>query len=345
MCTAGKTASPAPAEQDGKDIDFIENCVEPSNVISSGRIEVSDVSHGQYVAVMWKNKWARGLVTLESQFLIWLIDYGFYLRPNEQTVYIDLPSTYKKCPTKIFEASIHGVAPVDREITDDCKIKNKITTKWTTGAIEKAQMLIARASKIYFIPVALMSTKANDIVIGDLYLTLEHGNIVNIADELLLWPVFMERDKTAYIENLFIHYTSRRKHHACLLKPAIADSDLPTMSLNTTLEEYDAICAAAPQFELERECSDVSVDGSTVVEYGTKKTKHRDIYKLTAAEIEMYSNTYVTIGERKYNVLHVLTNKIRDLNICEQYKDHDRKSVGRASYRLPPKESSNYCFE
>lgn len=51
---------------------------------------------------------------MESQFLIWLIDYGIYLRPDDKTVYVNLPATHKSHPTKIFEASIHGVAPVDK---------------------------------------------------------------------------------------------------------------------------------------------------------------------------------------------------------------------------------------
>lgn len=63
---------------------------------------------------MWENKWARGVISMQSQFLIWLIDYGIFLRPNENTIFIDLPSEYRKLPTKIFEASIHGVAPLDK---------------------------------------------------------------------------------------------------------------------------------------------------------------------------------------------------------------------------------------
>ncbi|CAG9784573.1 unnamed protein product [Diatraea saccharalis] len=332
------------SEQNGKDIDFIENCVEPSNFPYSSKIEVADVCHGQYVAVMWKNKWVRGLVTMESQFLIWLIDYGCYLRPNDKTVYTELPSEFKKFPTKVFEASIHGVAPVDRQMTDDCEIKNEIATTWTAGAIEKAQTLIANASKIYFVPIALMSTKANDIVIGDLYLVLGHERVVNIVDELQLWPVFLEKNKSAYIENLLNNYTSRRKHRACLLKPALPNSEIPTMTFDTTLEEYDAICAAAPQFETAQECSDVSEEGSTVVDYVQNKTE-KDVCKLTAAEIEKYSHTYVSFAGQKYNVLNVLCNKIRDLKICEKYKDHDLKSVGRASYRIPPPWRTNFYFE
>lgn len=63
---------------------------------------------------MWKNKWVRGIVSEVSQFLIWLIDYGIYLRPEENVVFIDLPTEYKKLPTKVFEASIHGVVPLDK---------------------------------------------------------------------------------------------------------------------------------------------------------------------------------------------------------------------------------------
>ncbi|KAL4715102.1 hypothetical protein ACJJTC_012149 [Scirpophaga incertulas] len=269
------------AEEDAKDIEFVEESVETSKLMSS-KIDVVDVTHGQYVAVMWKNKWARGLVTMEKQFLIWLIDYGMYLKPNEKTVYTDLPPTYKKLPTKLFEASIHGVAPIDR-------------------------------------------------VIGDLYLEIDR-KIVNIIDELALWPIFLERNATSYMKNLSAQYTTRRKHRSCLLKPAIAGYNLPTMSPETTVEEYDAICAVAPEFVYETECDNSSAAGSTVIEYTNNKAKE-DPLKLTAAEMEKYSNMYVTIHHRKYNVLNVLINKIRDLNMCEKYKNHDHKSVGRGYYR------------
>lgn len=63
---------------------------------------------------MWKNQWVRGIVTMESQFLIWLIDFGLYLRPTENMAFIDLPTKYKKLPSHVFEASIHGVMPVDK---------------------------------------------------------------------------------------------------------------------------------------------------------------------------------------------------------------------------------------
>lgn len=70
----------------------------------------------QNVAVMWNKKWARGVVTMENQVLIWLLDYGIFLRPNDKTIYVDLPKEYRKLPTKVFEASIHGVVPVDKVI-------------------------------------------------------------------------------------------------------------------------------------------------------------------------------------------------------------------------------------
>lgn len=63
---------------------------------------------------MWNNKWTRGVVSMESQFLIWLIDHGFFLRPGGKTVHLNLPSEHKKYPTKIFEATLHGVCPVDK---------------------------------------------------------------------------------------------------------------------------------------------------------------------------------------------------------------------------------------
>lgn len=51
---------------------------------------------------------------METQFLIWLVDYGFYLRPDDKTVFINLATEHKMYPTKIFEASIHGVTPLNK---------------------------------------------------------------------------------------------------------------------------------------------------------------------------------------------------------------------------------------
>lgn len=63
---------------------------------------------------MWNKKWARGVVSMENQVLIWLLDYGIFIRPNDKTIYVDLPKEYRKLPTKVLEASIHGVVPVDK---------------------------------------------------------------------------------------------------------------------------------------------------------------------------------------------------------------------------------------
>ncbi|KOB73455.1 Uncharacterized protein OBRU01_10726, partial [Operophtera brumata] len=41
-----------------------------------------------YVAVYWEDKWARGIVSMESCFMIWLVDQGVYIRPTENTVYL-----------------------------------------------------------------------------------------------------------------------------------------------------------------------------------------------------------------------------------------------------------------
>lgn len=38
-------------------------------------------------------------------------------------------------------------------------------------------------------------------VLGDLYLEREGIGIVNIIDEMELWPVFLQRNKEAYIES------------------------------------------------------------------------------------------------------------------------------------------------
>lgn len=103
------------------------------------------------------------------------------------------------------------------------------------------------------------------------------------------------------------------------------------MTVCTTLPEYSAICASAPQFVPETG----SQDGSTVIDYTGKDKKEQRAYKLTHEEIEMYSGMYATFNGREYNVLNVLLNKARDINMCERYKDHDRKSAGRANTRAP----------
>lgn len=133
--------------------------------------------------------------------------------------------------------------------------------------------------------------------------------------------------------DLSTHYTSRRKHRASLLKPAIADSGLPLMNLETSYSDYYAICEAKPQLTIAKECNDDYEDGSTVLEGGSKSAKDKNMYKLTPAEIEKYSNMYFTVSGQEFNVLNILTNKIRDLKMCDKYKDHDLKSVGRATYR------------
>ncbi|XP_049869053.1 uncharacterized protein LOC126368880 isoform X2 [Pectinophora gossypiella] len=235
--------------------------------------KVSDFVHGQYVAVMWKERWVRGVVTMENQFLIWLVDYGIHLRPNDKTVIIDLPAEYKKYPTKVFEASIHGVSPLDKELTHDGQMKNKLSTTWNNGAIDKAKELIANASKKYFVPIAILSTKYNDIVLGDLYLVTKDKGTVNIADELQVWPVFLEKNAEDYIKKLPIHYTSRRKHRASLLKPEFSKT-IPTVYEDLSMAQYKNICASVPPFEQANEYDGTSEDGSTVVTIVGRKKKY-----------------------------------------------------------------------
>lgn len=49
-------------------------------------------------------------------------------------------------------------------LTEECEIQNIVTNTWNHGCIEKAQSLIASANHVFFVPVALMSTKHNDVV-------------------------------------------------------------------------------------------------------------------------------------------------------------------------------------
>ncbi|XP_014362650.2 uncharacterized protein LOC106714194 [Papilio machaon] len=288
--------------------------------------DVSKVDHGQYVAVMWKNKWTRGIISMENQFLIWLIDHGIFLRPDKDTIYVDLPQRYKTYPSKVFEASIHGVIPVDKVISQECQITNGVTTEWNKGAIEKAQELIKNARNTYFVPLALMKTKYNDVILGDLYLEKPGNRLMNFIQELELWPVFLECNKKAYINNLQNFYTSRRKHRACFVKPNVIDSNMPVMTLETNLVEYNAICVKQPEFSLIQNSEGSSIDGSTVLDIDQKGEK--TVYKLTHDEIEKYADMNITLHGREYNALKILVNKIRDLNICERYKDHDLKTIG-----------------
>nr|XP_053606486.1 uncharacterized protein LOC128672845 isoform X2 [Plodia interpunctella] len=141
--------------------------------------ELSNFQHGQYLSVMWQNKWARGIVSMESQFLIWLIDFGIFMRPDSRTVYVDLPLEYKKLPSKVFEASIQGVTPVDKALTETCEIKNVCSRDWTKGAIDKAKELIASAKRLHFVPIALLSTDHNDVIYH--FITLVAGVIAQVC--------------------------------------------------------------------------------------------------------------------------------------------------------------------
>ncbi|XP_046961263.1 uncharacterized protein LOC124530935 [Vanessa cardui] len=316
--------------------DFSEHCfkLEYQSEVSQFSVnknKITEGNHGQYVAVMWKNKWTRGIVSMEKQFLIWLVDYGMFLRPSDKTVFIDLPLEYRKLPTKVFEASIHGVVPIDKILTDDCQIKNNTTTSWTQGSIEKCQQLIKNALGIYFQPIALLTTLHNHVVIGDLFLEIQGKGLVNIIDELESWPVFLEKNPETYITNFTKLYVSRRRHRACLLKPDIPDFNLPEITLQINFQEYEEILKTS-NCEPVLNKTEPPFENTEILPSGQNEDK--SAFKITPSDIEKYSNSYVTLNGRKYNVLSVLINKARDLSICERYKDYDLKSVGRGfSYR------------
>ncbi|XP_039764670.1 uncharacterized protein LOC120637098 [Pararge aegeria] len=298
---------------------------------------ITEFNHGQYVAVMWKNKWVRGIVTMESQILIWLLDYGIFLRPNETIFCIDLPFDFKKLPTKVFEASIQGVLPTDKvlrwsmETTNEVQFKNDLTSIWTPGAIERANTLLEQSEKTYFNPIAVLSTPQNDVVLGDLFLKLPSKGIVNIKDELKKWPVFLEQNMKAYVQNLPKFYTSRRRHHSCLLKPNNQSFNIPTITFKTTIQEYTALIENMRTIDTIFSEPEFVDDCSTVV--GKEKRDKCD-FKIMPADIEKYATRFITLNGKQYNVLTILINKSRDLKMCEKYKDHDLKSIGRGiSYR------------
>ncbi|XP_047545017.1 uncharacterized protein LOC125077202 isoform X3 [Vanessa atalanta] len=267
--------------------DFSENCFKLENhsevnQFSVNKNKITEANHGQYVAVMWENKWTRGIVSMEKQFLIWLIDYGIFLRPSEKTVFIDLPLEYRKLPTKVFEASIHGVVPIDK-------------------------------------------------VIGDLFLEIQGKGVVNIIDELESWPVFLAKNQETYITIFTKLYVSRRRHRACLLKPDIPDFNVPEITLQINLQEYEDILETSNSETVVNKSESLFED-TEILSSGQYEDK--SAFKISPSDIEKYSNSYVTLNGKKYNVLSVLINKARDLSICEHYKDYDLKSVGRGySYR------------
>lgn len=43
-------------------------------------------------------------------------------------------------------------------------------------------------------------------VLGDLYLDIKSKGIVNIIDELEMWPVFAQKNKAIYIESNYLHF-------------------------------------------------------------------------------------------------------------------------------------------
>lgn len=110
--------------------------------------------------------------------------------------------------------------------------------------------------------------------------------------------------------------------------------DLPMMTTEATLVQYNAICGKVET--LTQDDSDSSSAGGSSVTYIENiRNAPKKILKLTPSEIEMYSNEYIVVGGREYNVLTVLMNKARDLYMCERYKD--ATSVGRATTRLTPR--------
>ncbi|XP_047986942.1 uncharacterized protein LOC125226850 isoform X2 [Leguminivora glycinivorella] len=261
---------------------------------------------------------------MESQVLIWLVDCGYYVRPDESMIYVDLPREFKKLPTKVFEASIHGVVPIDKALSDECEIEDVIATTWNHGSIEKGHEIINLARAIYFVPIALLSTKGNDVVLGDLYVDTLSQGVVNFIDLMELWPVHLQKNPAVYIENISTFYSSRRKHHACNLKPAMP-RELPTLTPATiSLEQYEAIARDAPRLQ--------TPEHSITDECSTVLTNHHD-HHLTADEIEEYSKMYIKVNGIQYNVLNIILNKCHDLRMCEKYKD--KKSVGRATSRRP----------
>lgn len=118
------------------------------------------------------------------------------------------------------------------------------------------------------------------------------------------------------------------------MKPELPNKNLPSMSPETTLAEYSAICDMVEPLctQDEEDCDAHSVGGSSVTYIENSENVPNKKLKLTTSEIEKYSNEYLNVGGREYNVLRVLMNKARDLYMCERYKD--ARSVGRATTRI-----------
>lgn len=131
--------------------------------------------------------------------------------------------------------------------------------------------------------------------------------------------------------DLSTFYSSRRQHRACLLKPELPIKNLPTMTTETSLVQYNAICDKAEPFDT-NESDSSSAGGSSVTYIENVRDSPNKQLKLTPSELEKYSKEYITVAGREYNVLTVLLNKARDLYMCEKYKD--AKSIGRATTRI-----------
>lgn len=135
-----------------------------------------------------------------------------------------------------------------------------------------------------------------------------------------------------YFSDLEKFYSNRKLHRACSLKPELPLKSLPTITTQITLAEYRAICDKVEQLSLEEDSDIDSVGGSSVTYIENTNLDGPKHLKLTEHEIEQYSNQYIVVNGREYNLLTVLINKARDLYLCELYKD--AKSVGRATTRL-----------
>lgn len=136
------------------------------------------------------------------------------------------------------------------------------------------------------------------------------------------------------ISDLPIYYNRHCKHRACVLKPEFNKFKIPAISLGISLPEYNDICENTPVFEDQLNNSLTSIDSSTSLEGGSNKKQKYHLHKWTADKIEECAYTSVTMYGKKYSVLHLLLNKLADLNMCKKYRDHDLKSVGRANHRL-----------
>lgn len=128
-------------------------------------------------------------------------------------------------------------------------------------------------------------------------------------------------------------YVTHRKHYLCSSKPEIPNSNIPNINSDINLEEYLSIVTLSAEIVSDYEEKSISEESTDI-----EDTQENNIneFQITPTDVEKYSKSYMNFNGQEQNMLTLLINKARDLNICQRYQDGDLKSLGRGySYRSP----------